>query len=365
MEVKREKRSNWGGHWYPSVEAEQGTSDCVRGCGAWLGPFRSGAPPGIDPNGECPKNPVTALGEINPVGDSPVDAQAQRIVELLHERDQLRARYVEQCRIIEEKRGEIQALSKHTRRLVDDAGRQGRSIQAGVDDAIARKLQEALDLPQIVWDWASSWELCPEALEALAAVVPVPDKVGIDVVEQGSSCEPVHGPFSVMAEPTDHGPVVSPAKPTYDCRGAEGQGGPLDLATPGCATAGEIVEALNKQHPDHSFYTVPSVTGDGESISYKRNESGTDSTAEVTGADDNDPELPTESCGCDAPARGLLLWPPGGPKTHQIFECLACGWKWRRPVPGLGPREEGVLHVDGDDEEWGAVGPDPIEEGDR
>jgi hypothetical protein len=41
-----------GGHRYPN---DDGTSDCLNGCGAWMGPYRSGAPDGIDPHGACPK----------------------------------------------------------------------------------------------------------------------------------------------------------------------------------------------------------------------------------------------------------------------------------------------------------------------
>lgn len=39
------------GHAYADHD---GTSDCDNGCGAWMGPFRSGAPTGVDPFGECP-----------------------------------------------------------------------------------------------------------------------------------------------------------------------------------------------------------------------------------------------------------------------------------------------------------------------
>ncbi len=35
-----------------------GTSDCKYGCGCWMGPARSDGPPGIDPFGHCPDNPV-------------------------------------------------------------------------------------------------------------------------------------------------------------------------------------------------------------------------------------------------------------------------------------------------------------------
>ncbi len=33
------------------------TSDCKHKCGCWMGPARSGGPAGVDPFGECPKNP--------------------------------------------------------------------------------------------------------------------------------------------------------------------------------------------------------------------------------------------------------------------------------------------------------------------
>lgn len=48
---KRERE----GHKYADHD---GTSDCAHGCGAWMGPFRSGAPNGINPFGECPKAPL-------------------------------------------------------------------------------------------------------------------------------------------------------------------------------------------------------------------------------------------------------------------------------------------------------------------
>jgi len=34
------------------------TSDCKYGCGCWMGPVRSDGPPGIDPFGHCPDNPI-------------------------------------------------------------------------------------------------------------------------------------------------------------------------------------------------------------------------------------------------------------------------------------------------------------------
>lgn len=48
-----------GGHFYPHME---GTVDCAHGCGAWMGPTRSGGPTGKEPPevggfGPCPKNP--------------------------------------------------------------------------------------------------------------------------------------------------------------------------------------------------------------------------------------------------------------------------------------------------------------------
>lgn len=42
----------FGSHLYPY---DGGTSDCVYGCGCWMGPCRSGGP--VDPFGMCPKNP--------------------------------------------------------------------------------------------------------------------------------------------------------------------------------------------------------------------------------------------------------------------------------------------------------------------
>lgn len=45
----------YGKHSYPS---EDGTSDCVYGCGCWMGPARSDGPLGIDPQGLCPNHPL-------------------------------------------------------------------------------------------------------------------------------------------------------------------------------------------------------------------------------------------------------------------------------------------------------------------
>jgi hypothetical protein len=45
----------YGNHEYPNRD---GTSDCVYGCGCWMGPARSGGPIGLDPFGECPNNPT-------------------------------------------------------------------------------------------------------------------------------------------------------------------------------------------------------------------------------------------------------------------------------------------------------------------
>lgn len=42
-----------GAHKYD----ESGTSDCHYGCGCWAGDYSSGGPDGVDPTGDCPKNP--------------------------------------------------------------------------------------------------------------------------------------------------------------------------------------------------------------------------------------------------------------------------------------------------------------------
>src|SRR5688572_5738236 len=42
-----------GTHKYPTDSTF--TANCSNGCGAWMGPARSGAPEGIDPHGACPK----------------------------------------------------------------------------------------------------------------------------------------------------------------------------------------------------------------------------------------------------------------------------------------------------------------------
>jgi hypothetical protein len=44
-----------GGHFYP--RAPRRTSNCQNGCGAWMGPSRSGAPDDIDQFGACPMAP--------------------------------------------------------------------------------------------------------------------------------------------------------------------------------------------------------------------------------------------------------------------------------------------------------------------
>lgn len=51
--AKRPWDGSDGGHRYDT----RGTSDCSFGCGCWAGPSRSGGPDGIDPFGNCPKNP--------------------------------------------------------------------------------------------------------------------------------------------------------------------------------------------------------------------------------------------------------------------------------------------------------------------
>jgi len=49
------EHKEYGGHDYPN---QDGTSDCKYGCGCWMGPARSGGPTGLDPFGDCPKNPA-------------------------------------------------------------------------------------------------------------------------------------------------------------------------------------------------------------------------------------------------------------------------------------------------------------------
>lgn len=50
-----------GSHYYP--RAPDRTSSCAHGCGAWVGPWRSGPhdDPTLDPFGACPKNPGAAV----------------------------------------------------------------------------------------------------------------------------------------------------------------------------------------------------------------------------------------------------------------------------------------------------------------
>ncbi len=54
-EIKANTPAEQEGHIYPG--GEDFTSDCSNGCGAWMGPTRSGGPKGIDPFGSCPKAP--------------------------------------------------------------------------------------------------------------------------------------------------------------------------------------------------------------------------------------------------------------------------------------------------------------------
>jgi hypothetical protein len=53
------EHKEFGGHHYPA--APDATSDCSHGCGCWAGPARSGGPPGLDPFGKCPNNPVDGV----------------------------------------------------------------------------------------------------------------------------------------------------------------------------------------------------------------------------------------------------------------------------------------------------------------
>lgn len=43
-----------------------GAHDCRYGCGCWMGSFSSGGPAGLDPNGECPQNPLEGKGLSSP-----------------------------------------------------------------------------------------------------------------------------------------------------------------------------------------------------------------------------------------------------------------------------------------------------------
>jgi translation elongation factor EF-1beta len=49
------KHRQYGEHEYPNPE---GTSDCIYGCGCWMGPSRSDGPLGVDPHGLCPNHPL-------------------------------------------------------------------------------------------------------------------------------------------------------------------------------------------------------------------------------------------------------------------------------------------------------------------
>ena len=45
----------YGSHKYAD---HGGTSDCEYGCGCSMGNYSSDGPPGLDPGGTCPKNPI-------------------------------------------------------------------------------------------------------------------------------------------------------------------------------------------------------------------------------------------------------------------------------------------------------------------
>ncbi len=56
---------------------------------------------------------------------------------------------------------------------------------------------------------------------------------------------------------------------TYDCEGAMGPEGQLDLPNPAAATMEEIAEALTKQHPDTKFYVGKREDG-SPALCYKK-----------------------------------------------------------------------------------------------
>jgi len=70
---------------------------------------------------------------------------------------------------------------------------------------------------------------------------------------------------------------MNATKRTYDCRGSEGPVGPLELVNPEAATMEEVVEALNKQHSDCTFFVAKGKNGT-EAISSKQNVHGTASS---------------------------------------------------------------------------------------
>lgn len=72
----------FGPHQYADHD---GTSDCAHGCGCWMGPARSGGPDGVDPFGECPKNPMAPAEPVDPITTVQVDATlAAYALNLLH-----------------------------------------------------------------------------------------------------------------------------------------------------------------------------------------------------------------------------------------------------------------------------------------
>ncbi len=52
------KYNEYGPHNYSKDnELDRQYKRCIFGCGCWIGPSRSGGPPGLDPFGACPNNP--------------------------------------------------------------------------------------------------------------------------------------------------------------------------------------------------------------------------------------------------------------------------------------------------------------------
>ncbi len=48
-------RTTFGGHSYAGTRV---LDTCDFGCGCWVGPNSQSGPDGVDPHGECPKNPT-------------------------------------------------------------------------------------------------------------------------------------------------------------------------------------------------------------------------------------------------------------------------------------------------------------------
>jgi hypothetical protein len=57
MPKQKETKKEYGRHQY----SDDGSPDCMLGCGCWIRTPHSGGPAGLDPFGKCPRNPVNGM----------------------------------------------------------------------------------------------------------------------------------------------------------------------------------------------------------------------------------------------------------------------------------------------------------------